>query len=89
MTIRWQLKTFLQQHKLTVYSVWKASGISKTTLYAISNGHLDGVQFDTLANLLAGVEHLLKRNVRLEELLEVTRDEPQRKPLEHADKKPT
>ena len=77
MTVRWQLKTFLQQHNITVYAVWKASGVSKTTLYAISNGHLDGVQFDTLAKLVSGIEHILGRAVTLEDIIEVKRNEPQ------------
>ena len=75
MKVRWQLRTFLQQHNVSVYAVWKASGISKTTLYAISNGHMDGVQFDTLAKLVGGLERILGRRVTLEDILEVTRNE--------------
>ena len=74
MIVKWQLRRFLEHHHTTVYAVWKASGISKTTLYAITNDKMDGVQFDTLAKLLAGLEHILKRVVHIEDVLEVIRD---------------
>lgn len=76
MTVQWQLRTFLQQHNITVYAVWKASGVSKTTLYAISNGHMDGVQFETLAKLVSGIERIMGRAIRLEDIIKVKRDDP-------------
>ena len=77
MTVKWQLRRFLEQERITVYAVWKASGVSKSTLYAITNGHMEGVQFDTLAKLLTGIEQLRQRPVTLEEILEVIRDDPE------------
>ena len=37
---------------------------------------MDGVQFDTLSKLLTGIERILGRPVKLEDVLEVKRDDP-------------
>lgn len=74
MNVRWKVKEFLESNGKTTYSLWKASGLSRTTAYAIAAGNMKGVEFDTLAKLLGGLEHLTGKQVELADVLEVTRN---------------
>lgn len=74
MTVKWKLKAFLDLNQLTAYALWKASGVSKTTLYAINADRMDGLQFDTLGKIISGLEALTKRQVALSEVLDVVRE---------------
>ena len=71
--MRWKVKEFLDQNAKTPYALWKASGLSRNTVYAIANGSMDGAQFDTLAKLIGGLEKLIGRRVELADVLEVER----------------
>jgi DNA-binding Xre family transcriptional regulator len=74
MPVKWKVKDYLEQHNKTPYSLWKASGISRTTIYAITGGKMDGLHFDTLDRLILGLEQITGKRVELTDVLEVIRD---------------
>ncbi|SMB93282.1 DNA-binding transcriptional regulator, XRE family [Deinococcus hopiensis KR-140] len=71
--MRWKVKEFLDSNNKTAYALWKASGLSRTTTYAIAQGDMEGVQFDTLSKLVEGLEKLTGKRVEIGDLLEVVR----------------
>lgn len=71
--MRWKVKEFLEQNGKTTYALWKASGLSRTTAYAIAQGDMKGVEFDTLGKLLNGLEQITGKQVNLDDILEVIR----------------
>lgn len=71
--MRWKVKEFLELNGKTTYALWKASGLSRTTAYAIAQGDMKGVEFDTLGKLLGGLEQITGRRVELADVLEVVR----------------
>ncbi|MFC4426986.1 helix-turn-helix domain-containing protein [Deinococcus navajonensis] len=73
MNVRWKVKEFLDSNQKSTYALWKASGLSRTTTYAIAAGAMKGVEFDTLAKLLGGLESITGKRVELADVLEVTR----------------
>jgi DNA-binding Xre family transcriptional regulator len=72
--VKFKVKEFLDQHNKTPYALWKASGLSRTTVYFITGGKMDGVQFDTLNKIITGLESLTGLTVTPNDLLEVVRD---------------
>jgi DNA-binding Xre family transcriptional regulator len=73
MTVRWKVKEYLDKHQKTPYALWKASGLSRTTTYAITSGHLTRTDFSTLANIIKGLEEITGNRVEPNDLLEVVR----------------
>lgn len=72
--MKWKVKDLLEQHGKTPYALWKASGVSRTTLYAITGGKMDGLHFDTLDKLIRGLEALTGQTITPNDVLEVVRD---------------
>ncbi|GGR34096.1 helix-turn-helix domain-containing protein [Deinococcus ruber] len=73
MEVRWKIKEFLEQNGKTPYALWKASGLSRTTVYAITGGQMDGVQFETMGKLMHGLETIMGKQIELTDVLEVVR----------------
>lgn len=73
MTVKWKVKEFLDKNKKTPYALWKASGLSRTTVYAITGGKLRGMDFDTLAKVVEGLEEVTGKRVEPNDVLEVVR----------------
>ena len=73
MTVRWKVKEYLDAHGKTPYALWKASGLSRTTVYAITGGRMDGAQFGTLAAVIGALEALTGHEVNPNDVLEVVR----------------
>lgn len=71
--MKWKVKEFLERHNRTPYALWKASGLSRTTVYAITGGQMDGLQFETLGKLIGGLEQITGRQVELGDVLEIVR----------------
>jgi DNA-binding Xre family transcriptional regulator len=74
MPVKWKVKDYLERHNKTPYSLWKASGISRTTIYAITGGKMEGLHFETLDKLILGLEQITGSRVELTDVLEVVRD---------------
>ncbi len=73
MTVKWKVKEFLVKHKKTPYALWKASGLSRTTTYAIVGGKLTRMDFSTLAKVVEGLEQVTGKRVEPNDVLEVVR----------------
>ncbi|WP_168734837.1 helix-turn-helix transcriptional regulator [Deinococcus sp. KSM4-11] len=73
MNVRWKVKEYLEDSGKSTYALWKASGLSRTTAYAISSGEMKGMEFDTLGKLIGGLEKLTGKRVELSDVLEVVR----------------
>ena len=71
--MRWKVKEYLDAQGKTTYALWKSSGLSRTTVYAITANQLDGVQFETMAKLIEGLEKITGQRVELSDVLEVAR----------------
>ncbi len=67
--VRWKLAQFITDNELTGYEVFVASGLSKSSLYSMIRGTQTGVQLDTLARLLDGLEKLIGKPVALSDVL--------------------
>jgi DNA-binding Xre family transcriptional regulator len=74
--MRWKVKEFLEQHGKTPYALIKASGLTQTTIYGISQGKPTEARFQTLESLIRGLEALTGKQVELTDVLEVVRDAP-------------
>jgi DNA-binding Xre family transcriptional regulator len=75
MNVKWRVKEHLDRHGKTPYALWKASGLSRTTVYAITQGTPDRVDLETLNKLLSGLERLTGERAELTDVLEVIRGE--------------
>ena len=71
--MRWRVKEFLDQHHKTPYALWKASELSRNTVYAIAQNNKDGLEFETMGKLIAALEQLTGQRVELTDVLEVSR----------------
>ena len=71
--MRWKVKEYLDSQGKTPYALWKSSGLSRTTVYAITANQLDGVQFETMGKLIEGLEKMTGKRVELSDVLEVER----------------
>jgi len=69
-TTHFKLEPLLRQHKKTPLALAEASGLSKTTVYNIVNNKAKAIELKTLDKLMAGLEKLLGRPVRFDEILE-------------------
>lgn len=74
---RFKLEPLLRQHKKTPLALAEASGLSKTTVYNIVNNKAKAIELQTLDKLMAGLEKLLGRPVRFDEILEKRPDSKQ------------
>lgn len=72
--VRWKVQQYLSTHGKSAYALWKASGLSKTTVYAITSGKLIRTDFETLAKVINGLEKLTGKRVEPNDVLEVVRD---------------
>jgi DNA-binding Xre family transcriptional regulator len=73
MTVKWKVKEFLDKHEKTPYALWKASGLSRTTVYGITGGELTRMDFSTLAKIIEGLEGVTGKKVEPNDVLEVVR----------------
>lgn len=69
-TTYFKLEPLLRQHKKTPLALAQVSGLSKTTVYNLVNNKAKAVELQTLDKLMAGLELLLGRPVRFDEILE-------------------
>lgn len=67
---QFKLEPLLRQHRTTPLALAEASGLSKTTVYNIVNNKAKAIEPKTLDKLVAGLERLLGRPVRFDEILE-------------------
>lgn len=71
--MRWKVKQYLDAHEKTPYALWKASGLSRKTVYDITGGKLIRMDFSTLAAVITGLEKLTHERVEPNDVLEVVR----------------
>jgi DNA-binding Xre family transcriptional regulator len=71
-SVRWKVRELLDKHDKTPYALWKASGLSRNTVYDIASDKRDRVDFDTLAGIISGLRTLTGETVTPNDLLEVT-----------------
>ena len=71
--MRWKVQDYLDANGKTAYALWKASGLSKTTVYGITGGKLIRMDFSTLAAVITGLEKLTHERVEPNDVLEVVR----------------
>lgn len=71
MTLR--LREYLERYDKSAYALWKASGLPRNTVYAMSKGKVGRLDLETLAKLLHGLEMLTGEPVTPNDLLEVTK----------------
>ena len=76
--VRWKLDVFLEQRGLSVYRLHAELGgqMSKTGLYKITRGETSGVDFESLAGILAALETLTDKPVELRDILSYERESP-------------
>lgn len=72
--MRWKLKEYLDSNGLTVYQLWKATGLSKTGTYKIVKNQVGGLEFDALGRIITALEKLTGKRVEPNDVLEVVRD---------------
>lgn len=72
--VKWKLKEYLEGQNLSVYQLWKATGLSKTGTYKIVNNQVKGLEFDALGRIISALEKLTGRTVEPNDVLEVVRN---------------
>ncbi|MDX2007341.1 MAG: helix-turn-helix transcriptional regulator [Meiothermus sp.] len=75
--VKWKVKEYLDIHQKTPYALWKASGLSRKTVYDITGGKLIRMDFSTLAAVIQGLETITQKRVEPNDVLEVVRDAQQ------------
>lgn len=75
--MKWKVKEYLDIHQKTPYALWKASGLSRKTVYDITGGKLIRMDFSTLAAVIQGLETITHKRVEPNDVLEVVRDAQQ------------
>jgi hypothetical protein len=80
--LRWKLKEYLDRHGITPYKLWKESGLSRPTVYAMATGKPKSLFFDVATSVIATLTRLTGKPVTPNDLLEVI-EEPE--PLEDWD----
>ncbi len=80
--IKLKLKDCLDANGLSVYRLEKeCPEVSRTTLYKLASGDVDGVRFNTLNALLVALARLTGKPVTPNDLLEVI-EEPEPEPMD-------
>ena len=74
MTVHLILKDRLKLHRISAYRLWKASGLSKGTIYALVNGKAEGFDFKTMQTVLDTLSRLTHKAITPNDVLEVVRD---------------
>lgn len=72
--MKWTIKEFLSKHNKTPYALMKETGLPRQTIYSITNNQTKGLEFATMARLVAGLEKITGASVTPNDLLEVVRD---------------
>lgn len=75
--IKWRLKEFLENNKLNANQLAEKSHghLSRNGVYRLTADDLTGIRFSSLAAILPALRELTGREVRVDELLEVTAQE--------------
>ncbi len=68
-TVRWKLRDFLEQNKLTTYALVRASDLAPNTVYSLARGATKHVRLDTIAGVLGGLRRLTGHEVGLSDIL--------------------
>jgi DNA-binding Xre family transcriptional regulator len=69
--VRWKLGELLARHHLTALALAKASGLSKTTVYNLVNGHSKALEIETLLKIVAGFRALTGQIIAVGDIFEV------------------
>lgn len=74
--VRWRLGAYLRAHEVSVYRLHRElrGELSRTALYNIARGETRGLDFDTLASLIAALRRLTGEEVAPNDLIEVAVD---------------
>lgn len=70
MQTHWKLAQTLERYGKTPAALARASGLSKTTVYAIVNDKSKAVELETLDKLLGGLEQMTGKKLGVDDLLE-------------------
>jgi DNA-binding Xre family transcriptional regulator len=68
--MKWRLKSYLDEHNLTPYSLVRATGVSPTTVYGIAQGKHERISLEVLDKVLWGLERLTGETVEISDVLE-------------------
>lgn len=68
--MKWLLRDFLDEHKLTPANLVKAAGTSPATIYGIARGEHERISLEVLDKVLWGLERLTGKTVELSDVLE-------------------
>ncbi len=77
-SVKWRLKEFLNENKLNANQLAdKSHGqLSRNGVYRLTADDLSGIRFNSLAVILPALRELTGREVRIDELLEITPPDP-------------
>ena len=73
--LQWKLKRYLDSHGITPYKLWKESGLSRPTVYAMAKPET-GAALESLNAVIATLTRLTGQTVTPNDLLEVI-EEPE------------
>lgn len=73
--LQWKLKRYLDSHGITPYKLWKESGLSRPTVYAMAKPET-GAALESLNAVIATLTRLTGQPVTPNDLLEVI-EEPE------------
>ena len=72
MPIRWKIKEYLEERKITGYRFMKASGLPKRTAYRVVNGDARNLNVDTLDATIRALRELTGESVEPNDIMEWT-----------------
>jgi DNA-binding Xre family transcriptional regulator len=73
-TVKLKVKQILDSNHKSAYALWKASGLPRNTVYALTQGKTARLDLETLGRVLWGLERITGQYLTPNDLLEVSRD---------------
>lgn len=68
--LRWKLRNYLDEHKLSAYALTKVADVAPNTVYALARGDSERISLEVFDKVLVGLEKLTGHSVNVSDLLE-------------------
>jgi DNA-binding Xre family transcriptional regulator len=69
MIVEWNIKQLLEKHGKTPYALMKETGLSRQTVYAITNNQTSGLDFKTMSRIVDGLSKLTGQSITPNDVL--------------------
>ncbi len=68
--LKWKLKDYLDNHKLSAYALTKTASVAPNTVYALARGNHERVSLEVLDKVMEALDSMTGQRVSVCDLLE-------------------